>query len=150
MTVSDPDGHDCCHCPARRFGNRTALAEHEHQHELAALAAAPRDPLDVLRDALLWAQDEGALCLAPEDLVLIDIANLAPSKSIPGYSAVLRCNAGNATARVALAIDGRSLAVLVVRTQPATSMRLRVQLPAAFAANVGLAVAFRTTGETHD
>lgn len=132
----DPDGHDCAWCPARRFTSRQALADHERQHELADLAARPRDPLDVLRDAPLWAQDEGALCLAPEDLALIDIAALAPGKPIPGYCAVLRHNAGNATARVALAIDGRSLAVLVVRTAPATSMRLRVQLPAGFAVPV--------------
>ena len=136
MTIAtDPDGYDCCYCPQRRFPSRTALDEHiEHDCVVHAAerTAHPRDPLAVLREALVWAIDEGALRLATDDLALVDVATLAPSKSIPGYAAVLRHNAGNATARVALTIDGRALSVMVVRTGPPSAMRLRVQLPAQF------------------
>lgn len=122
----------CPYCPAHRFPNRTRLNEHAEQCRLAFLTKTPRDPLAVLREALVWADDEGALRLAPDDLALVDVAALAPSKPIPGYAAVLRHNAGNATARVALSIDGRALSVMVVRTGPPSAMRLRVQLPAQF------------------
>lgn len=120
----------CCFCPADRFPNRARLNEHLDDHRVAELATRPADPLAVLREALVWAEDTGLLRLAPDDAALLDVAQLVPGKPIPGYAAVLVRSEGSVLVRVGLPPDGRSLAVMVTRLS--TSLRLRVRLPPEF------------------
>lgn len=114
----------CCFCPADRFPNRARLNEHLDDHRVAELATRPADPLAVLREALVWAEDTGLLRLAPDDAALLDVAQLVPGKPIPGYAAVLVRSEGSVLVRVALPPDGRTLAVMV--TRPSTSLRVRL------------------------
>lgn len=68
MSTTDPDGHDCAWCPARRFPSRQALADHEREHRLAELAtialafAAPRAGAADSKSTpgwQLWAKEPG-------------------------------------------------------------------------------------------
>lgn len=124
----------CTHCPAARFPNRTRLAEHERQHELAELAKHPREPLAVLREALVWAIDEGALRLIPAEFhPLFEPARLRPVKSPPGFAASLVGKCDGVEVRARLTAGGRELH-LQVDIPLRASQRTRVHLPVEFAA----------------
>lgn len=127
---------DCCYCPARHFPNRTKLNEHQEQHRLAELASRPCDPHVLLREALVWAEDAGALRAFDDyERGLLDVARLEPGKPIPGYPASLFGAFDGLAIRVAIA-DRASGPGLVVHLfyGDETSITLRRPLPAMFAA----------------
>lgn len=122
----------CCYCPVARFANRTRLAEHIEECRLAHLP--PADPLVVLREALVWAIDDGALRLIPAEFhPLFEPARLRPVKSPPGFVASLVGDAHEGVAvRARLTTGGRELH-LQVDVPPLMFQRTRVHLPAQFA-----------------
>lgn len=133
MSTTDPDGHDCAWCPARRFPSRQALADHEREHRLAELATIARDPLAVLREAVVWAQDEGALRLIPAEFhPLFDLTRLRQVRSASGFVASLVGKSDGIEVRARLTDGGRELH-LQVDIPPRASQRTRVHLPAEFA-----------------
>lgn len=123
----------CSYCGAHRFRARQALADHEHDHRLAEFASQPADPLAVLREALVWAQDEGALRLIPAEFhPLFESARLRPVKSPPGFAASLVGKSDGTEVRARLTAGGRELH-LQVDIPLRASQRTRLHLPAEFA-----------------
>ena len=122
----------CAWCPARRFPSRQALAVHERAHRLAEFATIPRDPLAVLREALIWAIDDGALRLIHADVrPLLEPARLRPVKAPPGFVASLIGKHDGVEVRARLTTGGRELH-LQVDIPPRAAQRTRVRLPAEF------------------
>ncbi len=125
----------CGFCPAARFASQRALTEHMERDCRAYAAersAHPRDPLDVLRDALLWAEDEDRLRLIPVEFhPLFEPHRLRPVKSPPGFLATLVGKHGGIEVRARLTTGGLELH-LQVDIAPLLSQRTRVHLPARF------------------
>lgn len=123
----------CCFCAAHRFKTRQALAEHEMVHRLAELAARQRDPLVVLREAIVWAIDEDWFDDLNADIrAMLAPARLTPGKPTPGYPACLLGQVGDLSARVTISADGATLQVMLAR-RPRLFHRTRLHLPAQFA-----------------
>lgn len=131
--MTNLDGHDCCYCPARRFPSQAALTDHIERAcpvYAAERAARPRDPLAVLRDALVWAADEDRLRLIPAEFhALFEPHRLQTVKSPPGFVASLVSKSGGVEVRARLTTGGRELH-LQVDIPPLLSQRTRVHLPA--------------------
>jgi hypothetical protein len=88
--------------------------------------------LAVLREALVWAADEGALRLIPAEFhPLFEPARLRPVKSPPGFEAVLVGKHDGVEVRARLTTGGRELH-LQVDIPPRAAQRTRVRLPAEF------------------
>ena len=82
MSTTDPDGHDCAWCPARRFPSRQALAVHERAHRLAEFATIPRDPLAVLREALISVEEPVLLDKFLEGALEVDVDAVADGETV--------------------------------------------------------------------
>lgn len=135
----------CPYCPAVRFPNRTRLNEHAEQCRLAELAARPRDPLAVLREALVWADDDGWFDDLSADIrAMLAPAKLAPGKSTPGYSACLLGEFDGLSVRVTISADGATMQVMLAR-KPRLFHRTRLHLPAQFAMPVEHTPALRNS-----
>ena len=127
------DELSCPYCPAARFPNRTRLNEHAEECRLAMIATIPCDPLAVLREALVWAEDEDRLRLIPAELrPLFEPRRLQAVKSPPGFVASMVGNAGVIEVRARLKTGGLELH-LQVDVPPLMSQRTRVHLPPQFA-----------------
>ena len=126
----------CPYCPAARFASQSALTDHiEHACPVYAAerTARPRDPLAVLREALIWAIDDGALRLIPAEFhPLLEPARLRPGKPAPGFPASLIGESAGVTVRARITDGGRELHVHL-SAPPREFQRTRVHLPAEFA-----------------
>lgn len=126
-------GLACPYCPAARFPSRTRLNEHSEECRLRFLP--PADPLAVLREALVWAEDAGAFdTLASYERQLLDVTKLAPGKPIPGYPVSLFGQHESVSVRVAMASKASGAALIVhLLYRDGTSWKMRRMLPPEFA-----------------
>lgn len=128
----------CAFCPAGHFVSQQALTDHMERDCLGyaaeRTAARPRDALAVLREALVWAQDEGALRLIVEEFhpLIAPGAHFRPVKSPPGFAASLVSKCADVAIRARLTTGGRELHIQI-DVPPRSFQRTRLHLSPEFA-----------------
>lgn len=127
----------CAFCPAGHFPSQQALTDHIMSdcplYDAERTAARPRDPLAVLREALVWAIDEVAPRLIQAEFhPLLEPARLRPVKAPPGFAAALVGGDRDVSIRARLTTGGRELHIQI-DIPPRWFQRTRLHLPPEFA-----------------